>query len=59
MVLEKTFESFLDSKKIKPVNPKENLPWTLATEAEAPKEPDTEKDWRKKGEGTVEDEIVR
>ena len=59
MVLEKTLESPIVSKKIKPVNPKGNLPWTLIAEAEAPKDPDTEKDWRKKGEGTVEDEIVR
>ena len=27
MVLEKTFESPLDSKEIKPGNPKENQPW--------------------------------
>ena len=27
VVLEKTFESLLDSKEIKPVNPKENEPW--------------------------------
>ena len=27
MVLEKTLESYLDSKKIKPVNPKGNQPW--------------------------------
>ena len=37
VVLEKTLESSLDSKKIKPVNPKENQPWifTGRTNAEA------------------------
>ena len=37
LVLEKTFESPLDSKKIKPVSPKGNQPWILIgrTEAEA------------------------
>ena len=29
LLLEKTFESPLDSEEIKPVNPKENQPWTL------------------------------
>ena len=40
MVLEKTLESPLDSKKIKPVKPKENQPWIFIgktdAEAEAP-----------------------
>ena len=40
MVLEKTHESPLDSKEIKPVNPKGNQPWILIgrtdAEAEAP-----------------------
>ena len=40
MVLEKTLESPLDSKKIKPVHPKGNQPWTFIggtdAEAEAP-----------------------
>ena len=40
MVLEKTFESPLDSKEIKPVNHKENQPWKLTgrtdAETEAP-----------------------
>jgi len=39
-VLEKALESLLDHKKIKPVNPKENQPWTFIgrtdAEAEAP-----------------------
>ena len=58
VVLEKTLESSLDSKKIKPVNPKGNQPWTLIgrTDAEAPipdekgqlngKDPDAGKDVR-------------
>ena len=40
MVLKKTLESSLDSKEIKPVNPKGNEPWIFIgrtdTEAEAP-----------------------
>ena len=40
MVLEKTLENFLDSKEIKPVNPKGNKPWMFIrrtdAEAEAP-----------------------
>ena len=50
MVLEKTLESPLDSRKIKPVNPKENKPWIFIertdAEAEAPVlwPPDV-KDW--------------
>ena len=40
MVLEKTFESPLDSKEIKPVNPKENQFWIVIgrtdAEVEAP-----------------------
>ena len=40
MVLEKTFESLLDYKEIKPVNPKGNQSWIFigrtAAEAEAP-----------------------
>ena len=66
MVLEKTLESPLDSKEIKPVNPKGNQPWIFIgrTDAEAPilcppdakncltgKDPDAGKDWRQKGEG--------
>ena len=39
MVLEKTFESPLDSREIKSVNPKINQPWIFIgrTDAEAPK----------------------
>ena len=40
VVLEKTLESPLDNKEIKPVNPKENQPWIfierIDTEVEAP-----------------------
>ena len=38
MVLEKTLESLLDSKEIKPVNPKGNQPWIFIgrTDAQAP-----------------------
>ena len=40
VVLEKTLKSFLDSKEIKPVNPKGNQPWMFIgrtdAEAEAP-----------------------
>ena len=61
MVLEKTLESPLDSKEIKPANPKGNQPWifTGRTDVEAPilwppdaksrlikKDPDAGKDWR-------------
>ena len=60
---EKTLESLLDSKEIKPVNPKGNQPWIFSgrTDAEAPiiwlpdvksrligKDPDAGKDWGQK-----------
>ena len=63
MVLEKTCESPLDSKEIKPVNPKGNQPWIFIgrTDAEAlilwppdenswliKKDPDAGKNWRQK-----------
>ena len=35
VVLEKTLESPLDSKEIKPVNPKENQPWIFIGRTEA------------------------
>ena len=71
--LEKTPESPLDSKEIKPVNPKENQPWIFIerTDAEAPipwppdaksqlirKDPDDEKDWRQKEKRVTEDEMA-
>ena len=35
MVLEKTLESLLDYKEIKPVNPKENQPWIFIGRTDA------------------------
>ena len=73
VVLEKTLESPLDCKKIKPVNPKGNQSWIFIgrTDAEAPilwppdaknwligKDPDAEKDWRQEKKGMTEDEMV-
>ena len=73
VVLEKTLESPLDCKEIKPVNPKGNQPWIFIgrTDAEAPilwspdsknqligKDPDAGKDWRQKEKGAAEDEMV-
>ena len=73
VVLEKTLESPLDSKEIKPVNPKGNQPWIFIgrTVAGAPilwllnmkswfigKDPDAGKDWRQEEKGAVENEIV-
>ena len=74
VVLEKTLESPLDSKEIKPVNPKGNQPWIFigGTDAEIPilwspeaqsqligKDPDAGKDWGQKEKGVAEDEMVR
>ena len=71
VVLEKTLESPLDCKKIKPVNHKGNQSWMFIarTDAEAPrlwppdvnnwliwKDPDAGKDWRRE-KGTTEDEM--
>jgi len=73
MVLEKTLESSLNCKEIKPVNPKGNYSWIFIgrTEAEAPilwppdaknwllrKDPDAGNDWRQEEKGTTEDEMV-
>ena len=73
MVLEKTLESPLDCKEIKPISPKENQPSTLIgrTVAKAPilwppnaksqligKDPDAGKDERQKEKEVAEDEIV-
>ena len=72
-VLEKTLESPLDSKEIKPVKPKGNqsLIFIGKTDAEVPilwppdvknwligKDPDAGKDWRREEKGTTKDEIV-
>ena len=73
VVLEETLESPLESKEIKPVNPKGNQSWIFIgrTGAEAPilwppdaknwlirKDPDAGKDWRQEEKGTTEDEMV-
>ena len=73
VVLEKTLESLLDSKEIKPINPKGNQPWTLIgrTDAKAPilwatvmksqligKDPDSEKNWGQEEKEATEDEMV-
>ena len=70
-VLEKTLESPLDCKEIKPVNSKGDQPWKFTertdAEAEAPpdvkswligKDRDAGKDWGQKEKGTTEDEMV-
>ena len=71
--VEKALESPLDTKEIKPVNPKGNQPWILIgrTDAEAPilwppdaksqltgKDPDAGKDWGQEENGVTEDEMV-
>ena len=73
VVLEKTLESPLDYKEIKPVNPKRNQAWLFIgrTDAEAPilwppdsksrligKDPDAGKDWSQKKKA-AEDEMVK
>ena len=74
MVLEKTLESPLDCKEIKPVYPKGNQSWIFIgqthAEAETPilwppnenwligKDADAGKDWRQEKKGTTEDEMV-
>ena len=73
VVLEKTFESPLDCKKIQPAHPKGNQSWLFIgrTDAEAPilwppdlknwligKDPDAGKDWGQEEKGPTEDEMV-
>ena len=73
MVLEKTLESPLDCKEIKPVNPKGNQPWIFIERADAEAEilwppdeksrligrhPDAGKDGRQEEKGTTEDEML-
>ena len=73
VVLEKTLESPLDSKEVRPVNPKRNQLWRFIgrTNAEAlifwppdakgwliGKDPDAWKDWGQEEKGTTEDEMV-
>ena len=72
LVLEKTFESPLDCKEIKLVNPKGNQPWISIgkTDAEAPvlwppdakswligKDPEAGKDWGQEEKRAAEDEM--
>ena len=72
-MLEKTLQSPLDCKEIKPVNPKGNHPWISfgKTDAEAPilwahdaknwligKDPDAGKNWGQEEKGLTEDEMV-
>ena len=74
VVLEKTLESPLNCKVIKPVNPRGNQPWIFIgrTDAEASvlwlpdaksqligNDPDAGKDWRQKEKRAAEDEMVR
>ena len=71
VVLKKTFESPLDCKEIKPINPKGNQPWIFIGRTDAPllwppdtksqltgKDPDAGKDWRQEDKGMTEDEMV-
>ena len=74
VVLEKTFESSLDSRENQPVNPKWDQSWILTgwtdAEAETPihwptdlalflgKDHDAGKDWRQEEKGTIEDDTV-
>ena len=73
VVVEKTLESPLDCKEIKPVNPKENQPWIFIrkTAGEVPvhwlpdvksgligKGPDAGKDWMQNQKRVALDEIV-
>ena len=66
MVLEKTLESPLDSKEIKPVNPKGNqladalILWPPDAKGQLiEKDPDAGKDGRQKEKGATENEMVR
>ena len=68
VVLEKTLESPLDCKEIRPVYPKRNQSWIFIgktdAEVETPKnwliwkDPDAGKDWRWEEKGMTEDEMV-
>ena len=73
VVLEKTLESPLDCKDIKPINPKGSQPWIFIgrTDAEAPvlwlpdvkswligKDPDAGKDWGQEEKGETEKEML-
>ena len=72
--MEKIHESHLDSKEIKPVNPKGNQPWIFIgrtdADAETPilwspdvnwvigKDSDVGRDWKQKEKWAAEDEMV-
>ena len=73
VVLEKTLESLLDSKEIKPANPKGNQPWIFITRNDAEalilwppdvkswliwKDLNAGKDWGQEEKGMTEDEMV-
>ena len=73
VALEKTLESLLDSKELKPVNPKGNQPWIFMgrVDVETPilwppygksgligKDPDAGKDWGQEEKGATENEMV-
>ena len=71
LVLEKTLESPLDFKEIKPVKPKRNWSWIFIGRTDAnvetpsnaknwliSKDPDVGKDWRQKEKGRTDDEMV-
>ena len=73
VVSEKTFESPLDCKESKPINPKGNQPWVFIGRADARawilwlpnmntwligKDPDADKDWREKEKGVAKDKMV-
>ena len=62
-MLEKTFESPLDSKEIQPVHPKGNQSWIFIGRTDAKswfisKDPDAGKDWRQEEKEMTEDEMV-
>ena len=73
VVLERTLESPLDCKEIKPVNPKGKQPWIFIGRNDAKasilwspdaksqligKDPDAGKDWGKEEKGVTEDEMI-
>ena len=71
MVLEKTLESLLDSREIKPVHPKGDQSWVFIGRTESPilwlpdvknwlvrKDLDAGKDWGREEKGMTEDEMV-
>ena len=69
VLLEKTLESPLDCKEIKPLNPKGNQSWVfiglklqyfsdLMQRTDSLEDPDAGKDWRQEEKGMTEDEMV-